>query len=87
MQLLQFDPHLHAQFGVEVRQRLVEQEHLRMAHDRAAERDALALAAGKLARLALQQFLDAEDLGRLLHALGDLGLSNFRIFRPKAMLS
>ena len=46
MQFFQFDPHLHPQFGVEVRQRLVEQEHLRMPHDRPTERDALALAAG-----------------------------------------
>ena len=35
-----------------------------MAHDGAADRDALALAAGELARLALEQRLDAEDLGR-----------------------
>jgi len=38
--------HRHAQFGVEVRQGLVEQEHLRVAHDGAAHRHALALAAG-----------------------------------------
>ena len=42
--------HLHAQLGVEVRERLVEQEHLRVAHDGAAHGDALPLAAGKLAR-------------------------------------
>ncbi len=74
VQLLQLDPHLHAQFGVEVGQRLVEQKDLRMADDRPAQGDALALTAGKLTRLALQQFLNAEDLGRLLHAPGDLGL-------------
>ena len=77
MQLLELDAHLHAQLGVEVRQRLVEQEHARMAHDGAAERDALALAAGQLARLALEQFADAEDVGRFLDALGDLGLFEF----------
>ena len=38
-------PHLHAQRGVEVRQRLVEQEHLRVADDGAADGDALALPA------------------------------------------
>ena len=43
-----------------------------MADDGAAKRDALALPAGKLARLALQQILDAQDFGGLLHALGDL---------------
>jgi hypothetical protein len=39
------DPHLDAQLGVEVRERLVEQEHLRLAHDGAPDGDALALAA------------------------------------------
>ena len=38
-------PHVAAQLRVEVRQRLVEQEHLGLAHDRATDRDALALAA------------------------------------------
>ena len=58
--------HLHAQLGVEVGQRLVEQEHRRLAHDRAAHRDALALAARELARLALQERLELEDLRRLV---------------------
>ena len=47
--------HLHAQLGVEVRERLVHQERLRLAHDRAAHRDPLALAAGERARLALEE--------------------------------
>ena len=58
--LLDLDPHLHAQLGVEVGQRLVEQEHLRVAHDGAAHRDALALAAGQLLRLAVDQLDDVE---------------------------
>jgi hypothetical protein len=45
---LDLGAHLHAQLGVEVGQRLVEQEHLGIAHDRAAHRDALALAARQL---------------------------------------
>ena len=64
MQLLDLGAHLHAQLGVEVGQRLVEQEHLRIAHDGAAHGDALALAAGELARIAVEQRLEAEDLGR-----------------------
>ena len=36
-------PHLHAQLGVEIGQRLVEEKHLRLSDDRPAERDALAL--------------------------------------------
>src|SRR5207245_1978828 len=42
--------HLHAQLRVEVRERLVHEEDLRLAHDRAPHRDALALTAGQLAR-------------------------------------
>jgi hypothetical protein len=42
---------LQPQLRVEVRERLVHQEDLRLAHDRAAHRDALALAAGQLTGL------------------------------------
>ena len=38
-----FGTHLHAQFGIEVRERLVKQKHLRLAHNRAANGHALAL--------------------------------------------
>jgi hypothetical protein len=85
---LDLGAHLHAQLGVEVGQRLVEQEHLRVAHDGAAHGDALALAAGELARLAVEQRREAEDLGGLGDARVDLGLRRFaRIFSAKAMLS
>ena len=73
MQALDLDAHLGAQLGVEVRQRLVEQEHLRIAHDAAAERDALLLAAGQLLRLALQQFVQAEHAGGAIDRRLDLG--------------
>ena len=52
MQLLDLGSHLHAQLGVEIRQRLVKQEHLRVAHDRASHRDALPLPAGELPGIA-----------------------------------
>ena len=64
MQALQLDAKLGAELGVEVRQRLVEEEDVDVAHQRAADRDALALAAGKLRRPALQQRLDLQELGR-----------------------
>ena len=69
VQLLDLGAHLHAQLGVEVGQRLVEQEHLRVAHDGAAHGDALALAAGELARIAVEQRVEAEDLGGALDPL------------------
>ena len=52
VQLDQLGAHGGAQLGVEIGKRLVEQEGLRLAHQRAAQRDALALAAGELRRLA-----------------------------------
>jgi hypothetical protein len=70
--------HLHAQLRVEVRQRLVHEERGRLAHDRPAHRHALTLAAGELARLAVEVLLELEDRCRLADArvdlvLGDLG--------------
>ena len=55
LQAAQLDLHLLAQLLVERRQRLVEQQHLRPHHQRAGQRDALALAAGQLVRAALAE--------------------------------
>ena len=67
--------HLHAQLGVEVGERLVEQERRRLAHDGAAHGDALALAAGELARLALEQLRRARGCRAASRTLRlDLGL-------------
>ena len=48
----QLELHLLAELEVERAERLVEQQHLRLVHDRAGQGDALALAAGQLRRLA-----------------------------------
>ncbi len=72
MQLGDLGAGLHAQFGVEVGERLVEQEDLRLAHDGAAHGHALALAARQLAGLARQQLLNAQNAGRFLHAVVDV---------------
>ena len=74
LQLRDLGARLDAQLGVEVRERLVHQERLRMAHDRAAHRDALALAARQVARLSLEQLLEVEDARGVLDARVDLGL-------------
>src|SRR6266545_7406619 len=73
VQLLDLGAHGDPELGVEVRQRLVEQEHLRVAHDGAPHGDALALAARELARIALQQGCEPEDFGGALDARLDLG--------------
>ncbi len=83
MQALQLDAHLHAQRRVKIGQRLVEQEHPGIAHDRAPERHALALPARELARLAREQRLDAEDVGSVVHAPLDLGLLELAHLQPE----
>ena len=61
VQLLDFAAHLHAQLGVEIRQRFVEEKHLRIAHNRPPHRDPLTLAAGELARIAREQGCNVKD--------------------------
>ena len=78
VQFLDFGAHLHAQFGVEVGERLVEQEHLRVAHDGAAHGDALALAAGKLARIAGEVRGQAENTSGAADFLVDHRLRRLR---------
>ena len=68
LQLGDVGAHLHAQLRVEVGERLVHQEHARLADDRAAHRHALALAAGQLPGLALEERRQLEQLGDLAHA-------------------
>jgi hypothetical protein len=55
MQLGDFGARLDAQVGVEVRQGLIHQKHLRLANHGAAEGGALALTAGQLCRSTLEQ--------------------------------
>ena len=54
MQPLQLGAHVVAQLGVEIGQRLVQQQDLRPADQRTAERDALLLAARQCRRLLLE---------------------------------
>ena len=75
--------HLHAQLGVEIGQRLVEQKNLGIAHDGAAHGDALALAAGELLGAAREQFGDVENAGSVVDPLLDLGLGEFAQLEPE----
>ena len=65
-----------AQFGVEVRKRLVEQQRGRLTHQRARERDALTFSAGQLARPPVEKVADAEQLRGPLDLLVDFGARN-----------
>jgi len=79
------DPHPHGgpQLGVEVRQRLVEEEHVRLLDQRAAQGHALRLAARELLGQPVEERLDLEDLGDLLDRLGGLGLRGAADAQPE----
>jgi hypothetical protein len=62
---LELDLQLLAQAQVERAERLVEQQRARAVDERAGERDALLLAAGELARLALAEVAELHELERL----------------------
>ncbi len=87
VQRLDLGAHRDPQLGVEVRQRLVEQEDLRVAHDRAPHRDALALPARELARVAMQVVVEVQDLRRLRDALRREARVGLRRRMLKPMLS
>ena len=74
MQFLDLGAHGDAKLGVEIRERLVEQENLRITHDRPAHGDALTLPAGELARITVEQKGKSENIGGSLHTLRDLTL-------------
>ena len=80
--------HLVAELGVEVGQRLVHQEDLRVPDDGAADGDTLPLAAGQRLRLTVEVLGDVEDFARphaRLRSISAFGV--FFSFREKAMLS
>jgi hypothetical protein len=88
VQLGDLRAHLNAELRVEVGQGLVEQEDRGLAHDRAPHGDPLALAAGQLLRLAIEELLEPEDPRRLLaRAYRSRSLGILRSRRPKLMLS
>ena len=70
VQIAQLLGHRLAELGVERAERLVHQEGLGPAHDGAAERDALPVAARETGDLARQEVLDAQEPRRLAHLLG-----------------
>jgi PAS domain S-box-containing protein len=82
LQALDLAPHLDAQLGVEVRQRLVEEEGRRFAHDGAAHGHPLALPARQLARLAVEIVADFQDAGGLAHAAVDVVVGDLPVPQP-----
>ena len=76
-------PHLHPELRVEVRERLVHQERLRLPDDRAPHRDPLALPSRERSRLALEERLEIEHLGRILDPAVDLALRDLLHPQPE----
>ena len=63
LNLLQLIAHLIAELRIEVAKRLVQQEHLRIAHKRTSQCHTLTLTAGELRRLAVKQFIQTQHRG------------------------
>ncbi len=78
LQLADLLAHLPAQARVEVGQRLVEQQHRRLEHQRARHRDALLLAAGELRGQARVEAGQADGGERRVRALVRVGASACR---------
>ena len=85
VQALQLGPHIHAELGVQVGQRLVQQEDCRVTNHCTAQSNTLTLTTGQSLGLAVQQVLDLQDLGSLVNAAVDLSFGVLRSSRPKAM--
>ena len=60
---------MDTQLGVQVRERLIHEEHSRLAHDRPGQGDALLLPARQLGRPPGQEVADPEHLGNALDLL------------------
>ena len=67
---------LHTELGVQVGQRLVHEEDLRVTHDGAAHGNTLALTAGECLRLAVEVRLKVQELGGFADTLGALFLAD-----------
>jgi hypothetical protein len=66
------DAGLNPQSGIQVRQGFVEQKNLRIAHDRSADGDTLALPTGEIPGLTVEKLFDAQHRRDAPHPLVDL---------------
>jgi hypothetical protein len=61
MELGELEAHLHPELRVEIAERLIEQKDLRLANERAADRNPLALPAGEFRGAAVEISLELQD--------------------------
>ena len=73
MDLPELGAHVLTELGVQAGERLVEKEQLRIPDDCPGQRYSLLLAAGQLARQAVQQGPEADQVCRPAHARRDVG--------------
>ena len=83
LQRLQLVLHLPAQFQVERAERLVEQQHRRLDHQRAGERHPLPLSAGKLVRLLVERVRQPDQRQRLARPAARAAPPTPRMRSPK----
>ena len=84
LELGELGPGLDPQLRVQVRERLVHQVHLRLANDRPAHGDALALAAREVLRLAIEEGLEGEHARHLAHPCRPLFLGHLVLLEGEA---
>src|SRR5205807_386918 len=72
LKLAQFDTHIGAQFGVEIRQRFVEQKNRRREYEGARQRYPLLLSAGQLRRPPRCETAHLHHVERVMHFFRDL---------------
>ena len=85
MKFLDLSAHFDAKFRVEIGERLVKQEHIRMAHKGPPHRHPLPLAARKLAGLAFKERIDMQEFGHLLEGALLFATGTLRVSMPKVM--
>ena len=87
-QLRDLEPHLDPQLGIEIAERLVEQKHLRVAHDGAADGHALPLPARERRGLALADSRSSRSSSPTSSTFGlDLALAACATDSAKPMFS
>ena len=83
LKALKFRPHVDPQFRIEVAERLVHEEDLRLPYDGSTDRHSLALSAAELSRFTSEERLDLQELRRSIHPLDDLAFRDLSVLQGK----
>ena len=78
-----FHPHLHAKFRIEVAQRFIEQEDLRVSDNCPTDRNTLTFTTGEMLRFTVQEVRNTQNLGGFRDTLVDLCFGIFAKFQPE----